>query len=240
VPITTRSAGGGFVPTDIAGLRVWLDPSDAGSITEAAGLVSQWDSLVNSYNAAQGTGSSQPTTGSVTINSLNALAFDGSDVLTLSDTASTIMGASAAGTVLFVTKRNSDTGDAVPNAAISDWGTDGGNQDYEPYNDGTIYHGWGSNTRKTTGNPSADLSAVHLFTIITSASEWTYKIDGTNHYTTGTNTVAWSSSAPRLCVANGASNAARHLGEILMYDTALTGTDLTNAQDYLSTKWGTP
>ena len=54
----------------------WFDASDASTITESGGAVSQWnDKSGNSYNLAQGTGAAQPVTGSSTINSLNAMAW---------------------------------------------------------------------------------------------------------------------------------------------------------------------
>lgn len=69
-----------FVPTDIAGLQLWLDASDAATITETAGAVSQWnDKSGNSRNYVQATGAKQPMTGTATINGLNAIQFDGVD-----------------------------------------------------------------------------------------------------------------------------------------------------------------
>lgn len=70
--------GGGFSPTDINGITLWLDADDATTITESAGEVSQWDDKSgNGFDVVQATGTSQPTTDSVTINSRNAIDFDG-------------------------------------------------------------------------------------------------------------------------------------------------------------------
>jgi len=70
--------GGSFTPTDISGIELWLDASDTSTITDSSGSVSQWDDKSgNSRHAVQGTGSAQPSTGVATINSKNAIRFDG-------------------------------------------------------------------------------------------------------------------------------------------------------------------
>lgn len=58
-------SGGGstpaFLPSDIAGLQLWLDASDTASITHVAGLVSQWsDKSGNGRHMVQGTATRQP------------------------------------------------------------------------------------------------------------------------------------------------------------------------------------
>ncbi len=69
-----------FVPTNIAGLQLWLDAADTATITQAANLVSQWnDKSGNANHATQGTGVNQPTTNVRTINGRNVLDFDSSN-----------------------------------------------------------------------------------------------------------------------------------------------------------------
>ncbi|MAE51792.1 MAG: hypothetical protein CMH27_08275 [Micavibrio sp.] len=55
-------------------LPLWLDASDESTITESSGNVSQWDDKSGNNNHATASGT-EPTTGTVTINSLNALDF---------------------------------------------------------------------------------------------------------------------------------------------------------------------
>jgi hypothetical protein len=53
---------------------MWFDATDASTITESAGLVSQWgDKSGNLNHLTQGTGSLQPTTGANTIGGLNVI-----------------------------------------------------------------------------------------------------------------------------------------------------------------------
>lgn len=68
-----------FTPNTIGTVLAWYDPSDTASITDAGGgAVSQInDKSGNGYHATQGTAGRRPITGTQTINSLNALDFDG-------------------------------------------------------------------------------------------------------------------------------------------------------------------
>lgn len=57
-------------------LKAWYDASNTTSIVSSVGAVSLWRGLTgNSYNLAQSTGAKQPTTGTRTISSLNAIDF---------------------------------------------------------------------------------------------------------------------------------------------------------------------
>ncbi len=77
------AAAPAFSPSDISGLKLWLDASDATTITSSGGSVSQWnDKSGNNNNVLQSTGTSQPTTGVSTIGGKNAISFDGNDFLT--------------------------------------------------------------------------------------------------------------------------------------------------------------
>lgn len=76
-----------FAPTDISGLQLWLDASDTAKLwadtagtTPATTTVARWDDKSGMGNhALQSSSTSRPTTGTRTVNSLNALDFDGSN-----------------------------------------------------------------------------------------------------------------------------------------------------------------
>ena len=73
---------GPFSPSDIAGLRLWLDADDASTITDTAGAVSAWTSKdANAREFTQAIGSLQPTTGANTLNSRNVIDFAGDYLL---------------------------------------------------------------------------------------------------------------------------------------------------------------
>jgi hypothetical protein len=71
-------AAGGFTPADLTSLVAWYDMSDASTITSSSGAVSQVDDKSGQGNHVTQTSSDhKPTTGTVTLNGLNVLAFDG-------------------------------------------------------------------------------------------------------------------------------------------------------------------
>jgi len=89
-------------------VNLWLDAFDASTITQLAGLVSQWDDKSSSGNhAIQGVGSDQPITGSDTINGKNVITFDGvSDFMTVDSMLATLQ-ANSEYTLFIVGKTNS-------------------------------------------------------------------------------------------------------------------------------------
>lgn len=71
-----------FTPSDLTGLQLWLDASDAATITQTSGSVSQWsDKSGNSLHVTQGTATNQPKSNTATQNGLTVLDFDANDNL---------------------------------------------------------------------------------------------------------------------------------------------------------------
>ena len=83
--VMSPALGGGFLPTNITNLQLWLDADDSGTITQSSGNVSQWDDKSGNENhGTQGTEANQPNTGTRTLNDKNVLDFNGTtDFLTL-------------------------------------------------------------------------------------------------------------------------------------------------------------
>lgn len=92
-----------FTPASISNLLAWYDASDGATITHVGGSVSQWnDKSGNAYHATQGTGASQPVTGTRTVNSRNVLDFDGSnDFMTLPSGARAFSSGSSTTVIVF-------------------------------------------------------------------------------------------------------------------------------------------
>ena len=72
-----------FSPSDLNNNNLWLDASDISSITHSSNAVSQWnDKSGNNYHAT--VNSSEPTTGSLSINGKNVLTWaSGKRMITL-------------------------------------------------------------------------------------------------------------------------------------------------------------
>lgn len=68
----------GWSPTDEASLIAWYDATDAATITEIAGAVSQWnDKSGNDYHLTQSLADRRPVISAAAINGQNALSFVG-------------------------------------------------------------------------------------------------------------------------------------------------------------------
>lgn len=75
-----------WTAADVA-TSLWLDSSDASTITQSGGSVSQWDDKSgNDRHVLQGTALAQPTTNVATLNGLNVLDFNGTQYLEASST----------------------------------------------------------------------------------------------------------------------------------------------------------
>jgi hypothetical protein len=75
-PRLLRPTASGFNPRRIAGLRVWLDPSQSSSVTLDSGISQINDLSGNGNHATQSTGADQPTYTN-TQNGLNVMTFNG-------------------------------------------------------------------------------------------------------------------------------------------------------------------
>jgi hypothetical protein len=108
-----------------------------------------------------------------------------------------------------------------------------------PYADATIYDAFGTTARKTTGDPATALTSWRLYNAVSASGEWTSFIDGTQHYTTGTNTVGFT-NAPRL---GGSFDSASYywvgqIAEFILFSSKLSGTDKTNLEAYFASRYG--
>jgi hypothetical protein len=221
-----------FAPTDIANLQLWLDASDASTITQVAGAVSQWnDKSGNGNHATQGTGSSQPITGTRTIGGLNALDFDGSnDFMSLTSSIAATSGitcfavceadtvaaqgamitGSASGSPIFQTRTS------TPNFAWVTWGV-----------------------AERLGTSAISSATPYLVAGRSSAA-------GSNLYASGlaaaSNATNPAYSAPLTGVGGFSAAGLNFNGKIasvLVYDRVLSNSEMNQIGAYLSTKWGT-
>lgn len=83
LPVVQVRGGAEWTPADMPGLDLWLDASDASTITETGGAVTEWaDKSGQGHDAVQaGSDLTRPTTGAATQNGLNVLQFGSGDYL---------------------------------------------------------------------------------------------------------------------------------------------------------------
>lgn len=244
-----RSSSAFQVPVPVVSFSVlslpslvgWYDASDTASITSSSGSVSQWnDKSGNGNHLTQATGVKQPITGSDTVNSLNAIKFN-----TASQFMSCAISAQpSARTVLSVVKLSALTNDRelwIPLAGAAN-----GMQIQQ--------RGASAGSGKWAINKSGVAVLVTSSTgDSTSATQRTFfsKGDGTsfahnirlNQAADGTSTSSNTYSAATtwsLGTDTGGGPIQGDVCEQIICDTILGGSDLSGAEGYLKSKWGTP
>lgn len=237
--ITVAPGGGAWSPLDLTGLVGWWDPSDATTITESGGAVSQIDDKSGEGNhLSQSNADNKPGTGTRTIGDVNVLAFNG-DRLDKTGTAS-LDGVDEVTIAAVIEADNNQDNRRV--FAVND----GTNNDYNQpdgftievatslkmvYNDGQFCE-----TNISTGTPY-----VVLFR--KADSGFMARINGTEvteGYGSTSNGTFAASSNFRMGDHLPAGGAAwiGAVGEVLFYAAALTDDDCDDVENYLATKYG--
>lgn len=266
MPIFVRkkgSGGGGspppsFLPSDLSGLQLWLDADDAATITSSASAVSQWNDKSGNARHVSATSTAQPTTGTRTINSKNAIDFDGAtDVM---KTAARIFTAPSPRTYIVVSKTDNAQPGTGTARIISERFSGGaliGTKTTNQFNFIHDYTATGTFLRRSTLDNTIDITnpwvavctwdgtgtstGLHLYK--NGSPEPSYSID-----TSGPGT-AVNADAAALSIGGGIDNAGIAssntfydgiIGEILIYNRVLATTELNQIGSYLNTKWGTP
>ncbi len=115
--------------------------------------------------------------------------------------------------------------------SMTHWGTNG-DSDFYPFSDGGVYIGDGSTARKTCGTAITALDAFHIFSLTSASGAWNLYLNGASQFSTGSNTVAFTSSP-----AFGRNTWGGDVAEIIVYDSALGSTDRGSVESYLNTKY---
>jgi prepilin-type N-terminal cleavage/methylation domain-containing protein len=235
-PTFTCTSGATWTPALLPpGTAIWLDASNAASLTTSGGAVTTWRDLSgNSRDAANATVGAQPALAPSLMNGLPGALFDGTNDL-LSFDGSFI--ANTSYTVSIVVQRASPKG-------------------YNAYLGGGVFYvqninlvlGWRSDSSLMFAQWSNDLDTptpaytspspeIHVFRLDTTTGRQTWR----NGSSLGTlaNTAplsGWSGAA--LGRYNGSFYDGA-VGEMLITTTALSTTDRQKLEGYLAWKWGT-
>jgi hypothetical protein len=246
-----------LLPTQVPGLQLWLDASDAstlydattgGSLVAADGAVARWqDKSGNSRHATQATAGARPLRRAAQLNGLDGLEFDGSDdTLRCDALAAFFDGINDEFTILAVAKTDA-TGSTQDVLAAANSASD----------DENVRAVWNNGSQKVVlareeGSPGVTKSAVGATSIGTAAKVAAWVFDGTNgqvflngvpdvsatnisHASGITANQVAIGSLPRLNPAvffNGL------IFEIVVYDASLAAEDRSLVEEYLLAKWG--
>lgn len=225
-----------FSPTNITNLYLWLDASDATTFTYSSGtVVSQWnDKSGNAYHATQSTVANQPSR--VTSPS-TGVDFDGSN-----DVLSTTASFNGSAFTTFIVARDYNAG-----ATIIGTGS-GGTDLYWPYTQATTLYwqigtAYGLNSSITYPTGLSSLEVRYDGGGSTNADKMKGRFNGSEITLTFTGTMPTTISRSGQTTSIGAYNTTPILAfsgivsEIISYSKVLSGTELTQVRDYLSTKW---
>lgn len=229
-----QSEPSSFTPTDLADLVLWLDASDTATITGGS-TASQWDDKSgNGYNATS-SGSLRPSSGTRSVNSLNAMDFSGSNGMTLAAGFFDAIEASS-NTVLIVYQCDATTGQMrLLNGLV---GTS------------TRYAIALNNTNNLFGLHSTSFSTVtatitrdtntHIAVFRRNGTSQTIIQDGTasNNNASAVNNNMGSGSIGYEAVGAGVQWYNGAICEIVACDADIGSTSINETANYLASKWG--
>ena len=236
--IIASSLSGHLVPIlpITANLTGQWDPSDASSVTLSSGKVSQLNDLSgNGRHMLQATGANQPTYTTAGKNGLNTMTFSGSQYLTPSSTWSQTYA-----TIFFVVKYDSAVStmiaqgwsdyqlDLTNNFGFNNWDWQlqaGGGGTAVHYDDGTSNTNWNYFSLKRPNSGSTATAKVN------GGGTWAVRgVPGAlSNLVTGK---LWIGTRNDLAVP-----LTGQFGEVLLYSTLMSDTDIATVNAYLAAKW---
>jgi hypothetical protein len=225
-------AGGGGGPGGVAGLHIWYD-AEAEGLANNTVVTALVDQSGNARNASVDSGQTGPTIKTGIVNGLAVYRWNGTtDRMLMPD-----LSALASATGFVVVKVDTDPPADVAQSGLWYIGSSTDSTHF-PYLDGTVYDQFGTNTRKTTVNPTPSLSAAfRIYEAKSASGAWASRLDGASLFSTATNTPGFA-SAPVL----GANYASIfHDGDIaafLLYTPALSDADASLVRAALGTTYG--
>ena len=217
-----------FNPNSVANMAMWIDLESSPN-TIATGL-SQIDDLSgNSRHMTQATGTKQPVLTASSFGSKPGALFDGTND-TMKAAGSTV---GTTFTRFLVAKYAS----AATTGTVCDKNAGGGG------NQGRLYRASSTDLHMNAGAEvvaTTTPQAAHLYTMVVNGASTKLRVDGVD---IGTITASGQFAGNPVLGTFGddASDPANaYVGADLVYSAAISGTDLTNIEAYLKTKWGTP
>lgn len=242
----TRAGGGGspWTPLSISGCELWLDATDADSISGTASLVTGWDDKSAAGNDVTATGTERPS--QVTVNSLNAIRFETSELLKLASGGVTGLDGPDM-TIFVVANKQFDEVDSWPGVISR--------------GSGAWSAGWrmaasdaaGSNVYfsvqgYTTDNvlisstaTGADAFALWAADYVTSTTVKNGYLNNAFVAADTSGLIAGASSEQLTIGQPGEGNIYAmfgSIGEVIIYDSVLSSDDRLLVSVYLATKWG--
>lgn len=232
--------GGSWSPADLgAALLAWYKGDElAGSNGDP---ISTWpDDSGGGHDATQGTSDKRPTLAAADLNGKNAVRFTSSSQQALN--LPNIFSGASAGSAYLIVKAAADPAASNASSGLMWMGSVVSTQSatHWPYTSGTAYDAFGSTDRKTLGNPTPSLASWRIAGFHSAAGDYGVRLDGNAFFSTGTNTVGWS-SAPRIGQSAHSSSPIYFNGwiaEAIFTTAKQSDADRQKVEGYLAHKWG--
>lgn len=175
-----------FNPADWGTVWTDLDPNALG-LSDGDPIVQFTDQSGNGRHGTQPTSASRMTYRAGVLNGRGVAEGDGVDDVYFMPDASALSAATA-----FVVFKLDNDPPTVSQGGM--WRFDSSpDASHVPYTDGTIYDAFGATVRKTVGNPTPSLASTYrIYEVKSAAGDWKCALDGTQLFSTGTNTTGFS------------------------------------------------
>lgn len=222
-----------FVPSDVTGMVQWLDVDDL-ALADNDPVATWPDASGNANDADQSTSGDRPVFKTNIANGKSIVRYDGGtsgNYLNLGD-----LSALTEGEIFIVVKTDNDPATDA-NGGLWVMGTSGNNTRY-PFAEGTILDDFGSTVRKTTPDPATPLNQFNVYSVFSATNDWASYINGVLHHSTASNTVGFPADAELGRSSDVNQRFDGDIGDLIIYDHKLTGTERTNVVNYLRSKFG--
>lgn len=226
---------GGPYGASVNGL-MWFDASQE-VVANGTLIDSLTDRSGAGNHSAASTGATRATLTTAVINGKAVYRFNRAQAYNLAN----VFSALTSGEVFLAVKLDADPPSSFDWSGLWHFGTNT-DSDHYPFTDGVIYDGWGSTARKTAGNPTLSLAAARIYNVSSAPGAWTARLDGTQLFTTATNTVAFT-TVPKLGKGVLLAGSTHYwldgdIGELIVFGQVLSSGDRSTVLAGMKAKWG--
>lgn len=121
---------------------------------------------------------------------------------------------------------------------VASWDGLGSVGNHYPWITGDILDGFASNARKTVGNPAPSLTSWRTYNARSAAGAWSAHLDGTQLFTTATNTVSFASAQPKLGNTGSGVFMEGFIAEVIIFSRVLSSGERSQIHTYLNSLYG--
>jgi hypothetical protein len=233
-PRLLRPLASGWTPRQLPDLGLWLDASDAATVTVATG-VSVWaDKSGNGRNAAQAVGGKQPAYSS-TINGKNVVTFQGTDD-TMQIGANAVFNATSQ-TIIIVSRQAAAANESLWYKADSNSAVGV----IVRYRTGTTIWLYQKNdaSAQTLGNNSNTNTNTNVYAIVLEPAAQAAYVNGSQVASATVTTAYDNNSGPWLGSRRDIGEYLNgDIAEVLFWDRALSASERSGVERALGRKWG--